>query len=92
VEESGGSLFFVLHFCAESLRFSNMKPTRRFICSYHHDDSEWSITIDAYDWADAKARIQKLGFLRLEGELIHTVTDRFGWFARAYCWVRNLFV
>ena len=47
-----------------------VKPTQKFLCSYLHDNAEWLITIDAYDFADAEARVKKLGFLRLEGELM----------------------
>ena len=69
---------------------SNAK-TKPFLCSYHHDDAEWSITIDAYDRADAEARIKKLGYLRLDGELIATVPARLGAVARLTCQLRNLF-
>lgn len=61
--------------------------TKKWCCSYHHDGENWSLLIDAYDRADAEARIAKLGYLRLDGELKGTV--RFGWLARAICWIRN---
>lgn len=33
------------------------KPTKKFLCSYHHGGAQWSLEIDAYDWADAEARV-----------------------------------
>lgn len=44
----------------------NDRPTKDFLCSYHHDGSEWSIIIQAYDMTDAEKRVKKLGFLRLD--------------------------
>ena len=62
--------------------------TKPFVCSYFHDHSQWSLTIDAYDWDDAEARCRKLG-LKLDGELVATVPLRLGLFARIACAVRN---
>lgn len=67
------------------------KPTKQYLCSYHHDHCEWSIIINAYDWEDAEARVKKLGYLRLDGELMAIIPARFGWLARIYIWIRNLF-
>lgn len=68
----------------------NTHPTKPFLCSYHHDGAWWGITIQAYDFKDAEARVKKLGFLRLDGELVDTVPDKYGFFAKAYCWFKNL--
>lgn len=65
--------------------------TKNFLCSYHHDGAEWSITIQAYDRDDAEARVKKLGYLRLDGELIATVPARCGFIVRFLCWIKNLF-
>jgi hypothetical protein len=66
---------------------SATRRTKKFCCSYYHDGATWALNIDAYDRADAEARITKLGYLRLDGELIGTVPC--GWMARAICWLRN---
>jgi hypothetical protein len=65
--------------------------TKRFLCSYHHDGSEWSLVLDARDWQDAEARCKKLGYLRLDGELIATFPARAGWMVKLICWLRGLF-
>lgn len=67
-----------------------MKETKTFVCHYQHDGTTWSLNIDAYDWADAEARVKKLGYLKLDGELMGTVPVRFGFIAKVICWIRNL--
>jgi hypothetical protein len=70
---------------------SRNKKTVPFTCSYHHDGSEWGVTIHAYDWRDAEARCQKLGFLRLDGEVIAVLPAKTGLVARLICCFRNFF-
>jgi hypothetical protein len=67
-----------------------IKETKPFACSYAHDGAEWGLTIHAYDFADAEARIKKLGFLRLNGEVKLVVPHKLGWVAKLVCWLRNL--
>jgi len=64
---------------------------KRFACSYFHDGSEWSLVIHAYDIADAEARCKRLGFLRLDGEIIAVIPARFGVLVKLSCWFRTLF-
>jgi hypothetical protein len=69
---------------------SDEKPTRQFACSYHHDGSEWGVMLHAYDWADAEARVKKLGYLRLDGEVVGIVPAmKTGWLVKLLCWLRN---
>jgi hypothetical protein len=65
--------------------------TKKFLCSYRHEDAEWSILMDARDWEDAKKRCKKLGFLRLDGELMAIIPHRVGWAAKISCWIQSLF-
>lgn len=65
------------------------KKTKLFLCSYHHDGCEWSVKLDAYDWEDAEARVKKLGYLRLDGELLVTIPAKAGFIARTACQLRN---
>lgn len=68
-----------------------MKPTKEFLCSYHHDGAEWSVNIHAYDWKDAEERCKKLGWLRLDGEVVAKVPARLGLLAKFGCWIGNVF-
>jgi hypothetical protein len=65
-------------------------PTKKYICHYYHDGAEWSQTIDAYDWADAEARVKKLGILHLDGELMGVFPAKTGWLVKAICALKNL--
>jgi hypothetical protein len=67
-----------------------MKETKKFLCHYRHDDAQWSIIIDAYDFEDAEVRIKKLGYLILDGELMGIVPARLGFIAKLFCWFKNL--
>lgn len=67
----------------------SQQKTRPYVCSYFHDRAEWSLTIHAYDWSDAKARCLKLG-VTLDGELVATVPLRVGFLAKFVCAFRNL--
>lgn len=66
-----------------------IRETKPYACSYHHDGAEWGVTIHAYDQKDAEARVQKLGFLRLDGEVKLIVPKQLGRFAKCLCFTRN---
>jgi len=68
-----------------------VRDTKPFLCSYQHDGAQWSVTIYAYDWADAEARVKKLGYLRLDGEIAVVMPQRLGWAAKALCTLKNMF-
>ena len=67
-----------------------MKPTKEFVCSYHHDGADWCVNIHAYDWQDAQERCRKLGWLRLDGEMVARIPARLGVIAKVWCGVANL--
>ena len=67
-----------------------MNDLKRFLCSYHHDDCEWSLTLHAYDMQDANERCKKLGWLRLDGELMFRVPVCFKALAEFICSTANI--
>ncbi len=67
----------------------NDRPTKEFVCHYHHDGAKWGLNIHAYDLADAEARVKKLGFLKLDGELVMTIHGQKGRIVPFICWIRN---
>lgn len=67
----------------------NFKKTRPFLFSYYHDGCSWSLTLDAYDLADAEARAKKLGGLRLDGEVVAELPVAAGPLAKLACLFRN---
>lgn len=69
----------------------NHDNTKPFLCSYHHDGAEWSVTLHARDWDDARARCNKLGYLRLDGELKAVIPVKAGWLVHLWCKLCNFF-
>ena len=70
------------------------RKTKKYTCSYHHDGSDWAVTIYAYDMEDAEARVKKLGWLRLDGEIVMTIpwwVPCNGMAANLICGIRNFF-
>lgn len=77
-----------------SVLFSGERATKEFVCDYYHDGAWWGLNIHAYNWPDAEARVKKLGNLRLQGELMGTISADIpgaGLLVRVTCWLRNLF-
>ena len=46
---------------------------KTFLASYNHDGTRWSIELPARDYDDAKARLARLPFASVDGELIMTL-------------------
>jgi hypothetical protein len=64
---------------------------RNYLFSYHHEGARWSFEIRARDLADAKARVAKLPFATLDGEIVATIPASMGWLARSSAAIRNAF-
>jgi hypothetical protein len=64
---------------------------KRYECRYYHGGKWWSVEIMAPDWADAEARVAKLGSLQLQGEIVAQFGPHYGWLARLIVWIRNAF-
>jgi hypothetical protein len=75
----------------EEINVASDKPTRPFLCSYYHEGANWSFTIHAYDFEDAKARVARLTWAKLDGELMATVPAKCGWLVKITCAIRNFF-
>lgn len=60
----------------------NDRPTKKYCCIYRYDEAWWSITIDAYDWDDARQRAHQLN-VKLDGEYVASV--RWRWLANLIC-------
>ena len=66
------------------------RDTKPFLCTYYHDGCEWALTLHAYDWQDAEARVAKLGYLRLQGEIHSTHAPNMKWWAETKVCFLNL--
>jgi hypothetical protein len=52
---------------------SGLKETKTFLFSYYFDGSWWNIEINAYDFDDAKKRLQSIPNAQYDGELKLTI-------------------
>ena len=64
---------------------------RTFLFTYRHEGAEWCFEIPAKDADDAEARLAKMQYATLEGEIRVKLPARLGAVARALVVVRNLF-
>ena len=63
---------------------------RLWECSYRHLGKAWSLELWATSYEDAKERLNQIYFGKVEGMIYGKVPYRLGWFAKFYCWIRNL--
>lgn len=62
---------------------------RTFLFSYHHDGASWSLEVQAVNEQEAKARVAKMAWAKLDGEVFGTIPVRSSWPARATVWLLN---
>lgn len=65
---------------------------KTFTCRYYHDSQWWSLDIIARDFADAEARVNKLGNLQLLGEVQMRIPARVpasNLLVRLWVWLNN---
>jgi len=64
---------------------------KTFLVSYRYDGSEWGLHIKARDFDDAKARLARLQYATVDGELAATIPASLGPTAPIITYVRNAF-
>lgn len=62
---------------------------KTFLISYHHDGAEWCLELPARDYADAKARLARLTFAKIDGELMMKLPAATGPLAIIISAIRN---
>ena len=65
------------------------EPMKEFIASYNYDGASWNLRFHARDFDDAQARLARMSFARLDGEVQFTlpaIAGPLAWIAVA---VRN---
>lgn len=62
-----------------------------FLVSYRHEGAEWVLELKARDQRDAEARLARLAFATLDGELIARVPASAGPLAKLAVLIRNGF-
>lgn len=62
-----------------------MTTNKEFACSYKHGGKDWSVSVDAADWADASRRLRAIGTTgQVDGELVMSIPLHTGWFTRIF--------
>ena len=61
-----------------------------FLLRYNYDGSEWALSMPARDFEDAKARLARLPFAKIDGELVATVPHFAGPFMAMLALWRNV--
>lgn len=51
----------------------NDDTNKTFVVRYQHDGAEWGLRLLARDYDDAKARLLRLPYARIDGELMATM-------------------
>lgn len=65
---------------------------KTFLVTYRHDGTEWQLELKARDRQDAEARLSRLAFATLDGELVARIPAALGPFAAIAVMIRNSFV
>lgn len=67
-----------------------MEQLKTFLVSYRHDGCEWSLELKARDFNDAKARLARMSFATVDGELVAKVPATLGPLAVLAVTLRNI--
>jgi hypothetical protein len=62
---------------------------KTFLIRYRYDGAEWGFQLPARDFDDAKARLARLSFASIDGELMTTLPAAIGPLAALLTGVRN---
>lgn len=67
----------------------SLRKMKTFVVHYQHDGKTWGLDLPARDLSDAKARLARLAWANVEGELKLKVPASFGPFVLFAVWLRN---
>lgn len=67
----------------------NDQKLKTYLFSYHHDGANWSFDVQAKDEEDAKSRVAKMAWAKLDGKLYAKIPAQLSWPARATVWLLN---
>lgn len=72
-----------------SKRRTNNSEHKYYTCEYSYEGRRWSIELPATSWEDAEARLKRLAYGKVLGELKAIVPYELGWLARTWVWLRR---
>ena len=68
-----------------------LRRTKEYACSYYHDAVHWGFELHAYSLEDAEARVKRLSYAKVDGEIVAKIPARLGGVARLITSAKNLF-
>lgn len=60
-----------------------------YLCEYSYEGEKWSIEIPAESWEDAKARLKRMAYAEVIGEIQATLPVEFGLWVKLWVWLRR---
>jgi hypothetical protein len=70
-------------------QFNNNTEQKYYLCEYQYESEIWCIEIPAESWEDAKARLQRMAYGRVIGEIKATLPSQLGLVARFWVWLKS---
>jgi hypothetical protein len=73
-----------------SKELSNDSEQKYYLCDYQYKGDRWWIEIPAESWEDAKARLERLAYGRVVGEIKATLPLQFVLWTQLLIWLKRL--
>ena len=67
------------------------KGWQDYLCTYRHNDKQYSLKVRAENWTDAEERLKAISWGTVDGVLHDEIpaTNPRGWFVPILCWLRR---
>jgi hypothetical protein len=67
----------------------NDSEQKYYLCDYQYEGEKWCIEIPADSWQDAQARLSRLAYGRVVGEIKATIPASLGPLAKLWVWIAD---
>ena len=64
---------------------------KQYLFSYYYKGAEWSFSVLAESEQEARERVARMASARLDGILVAETPATFGWLAKAFVALKNIF-
>jgi len=69
---------------------SNDSEQKYYLCDYRYEGETWCIEIPAESWEDAKARLKRMAYAEVVGEIKATFPVQLGVWVKVLIWLKKL--
>jgi len=67
----------------------NSSEQKYYLCEYRYEGERWSFEITAKSWEDAEARLTRMAYGNVVGEVEAVLPVQLGLWAKLWVWARN---